>query len=62
MEEVVRKSTATSKDELEEKIIQKLQNALVYREEQLEKLKEKIREHVRNKRIVLVKKPIFVVI
>jgi hypothetical protein len=32
--------------DLEEKIMEKLHNALVYREEQLEKIKEKIREHV----------------
>jgi hypothetical protein len=42
----VRKATNTNKEELEEKIIQKLQNALQYREEQLEKIKEKMREHV----------------
>jgi hypothetical protein len=38
--------TTNNKEELEEKIIQKLQNALNSREEQLEKIKEKIREHV----------------
>ena len=45
--EGVRKATLdNSKDgELEEKIFQKLQNALQLREKQLEELKEKLREH-----------------
>jgi hypothetical protein len=36
----------TDKDELEEKIIQKLENACIFREQQIEKMKEKLREHV----------------
>ena len=44
--EEVRKATTNNKEELEEKIIQKLQNALNYRSEQLETMKEKIRDHV----------------
>ena len=44
--EEVRKATTNNKEELEEKIIQKLQNALNYRSEQLEIMKEKIRDHV----------------
>lgn len=38
---------SASKEELEEKLIQKYQHALNYREEQIEKIREKIREHVR---------------
>ena len=35
------------KDEvLQEKIIQKLENACIFREQQIEKMKEKLREHV----------------
>ena len=44
--EEVRKATQSNNAELEEKIIQKMENALALREEQLEKIKEKIREHV----------------
>ncbi len=48
----VRKATTNNKEELEEKIIQKLQNALNYRSEQLETMKEKIREHVILKKLM----------
>lgn len=45
----MRNATIVSKDEeLEEKIILKLQNALDNREDHLDKIKEKMREHVRH--------------
>ena len=44
----MRKATQNNNTDLEEKIIQKMENALALREEQLEKIKEKIREHVRS--------------
>ena len=37
-----------SKEELEEKLMQKYQNALKYREDQIEQIREKIREHERH--------------
>lgn len=37
-----------TKEELEEKLFQKYQNALKYREEQIEQIREKIREHERH--------------
>lgn len=44
----VREATTNPSTELEEKIIQKHQKALNQRDEQLEKIKEKLREHVRS--------------
>lgn len=45
----MRNATMVGKDEeLEEKIILKLQNALDNREDHLDKIKEKMREHVKN--------------
>jgi len=45
--EEVRQASTTSGKELEEKILQKLENAVLFREEQVEKIREKMREHVR---------------
>jgi hypothetical protein len=45
VEEVRQAATSSGKD-LEEKILQKLENAVLFREEQVEKIREKLREHV----------------
>ena len=44
----VRKVTQNEKCELEEKILQKLESACVFREQQIEKMKEKLKQHVRH--------------
>ncbi len=44
--EEVRKTIEAEKGNLSEKIVQRLENACVYREKNIEKMKDKLREHV----------------